>query len=191
MARAGAPTRRSAVLTGLVIASTRPGRVGLRRRRVVREARPGARPIEKECSTWPRSRCLSWTSRTPAAAPLHPARTPFAGAPRLEAVTPSSSSCRSTTTGFNAPLKKARDFLNSEWRYKRRRLVGYGGVAAGTRTAQMIRGRPRAPAMVRVPRRGMPALPGPTSSTRTSTSAECQHASGGPRDARRAGACGK
>lgn len=41
--------------------------------------------------------------------------------------------------GFNAPLKNAIDFLHEEWRYKPVGLVSYGGVAAGTRAAQMIK----------------------------------------------------
>ena len=41
--------------------------------------------------------------------------------------------------GFNAPLKNAIDYLNAEWGYKPVGLVSYGGVAAGTRAAQMIK----------------------------------------------------
>jgi NAD(P)H-dependent FMN reductase len=41
--------------------------------------------------------------------------------------------------GFNAPLKNAIDFLHNEWQYKPVGLVSYGGVAAGTRAAQMIK----------------------------------------------------
>ena len=41
--------------------------------------------------------------------------------------------------GFNAPLKNAVDYLNHEWHYKAVGLVSYGGVAAGTRAAQMIK----------------------------------------------------
>jgi NAD(P)H-dependent FMN reductase len=41
--------------------------------------------------------------------------------------------------GFNAPLKNAIDFLHNEWSYKPVGLVSYGGVAAGTRAAQMIK----------------------------------------------------
>ncbi len=41
--------------------------------------------------------------------------------------------------GFNAPLKNAIDFLHVEWTYKPVGLVSYGGVAAGTRAAQMIK----------------------------------------------------
>jgi NAD(P)H-dependent FMN reductase len=41
--------------------------------------------------------------------------------------------------GFSAPLKNAIDFLNWEWRYKPVGFVSYGGIAAGTRSVQMIK----------------------------------------------------
>ena len=41
--------------------------------------------------------------------------------------------------GFTAPLKNAIDFLHEEWKYKPVGLVSYGGVAAGTRAAQMLK----------------------------------------------------
>ncbi len=41
--------------------------------------------------------------------------------------------------GITAPLKNALDYLNQEWKYKPLGLVSYGGVAAGTRAAQMIK----------------------------------------------------
>jgi NAD(P)H-dependent FMN reductase len=41
--------------------------------------------------------------------------------------------------GFTAPLKNAIDYLQHEWAYKPLGLVSYGGVAAGTRAAQMIK----------------------------------------------------
>src|SRR6185437_2310461 len=41
--------------------------------------------------------------------------------------------------GFTAPLKNAIDYLHSEWAYKPVGLVSYGGVSAGTRAAQMIK----------------------------------------------------
>jgi len=40
---------------------------------------------------------------------------------------------------FTAPLKNAIDFLHEEWQYKPVELVSYGGVSAGTRAAQMIK----------------------------------------------------
>jgi NAD(P)H-dependent FMN reductase len=41
--------------------------------------------------------------------------------------------------GFTAPLKNAIDYLHHEWHYKSVGLVSYGGVAAGTRAAQMVK----------------------------------------------------
>jgi NAD(P)H-dependent FMN reductase len=41
--------------------------------------------------------------------------------------------------GFNAPLKNAIDFLHEEWRGKPVGFVSYGGVAGGTRAVQMIK----------------------------------------------------
>jgi NAD(P)H-dependent FMN reductase len=41
--------------------------------------------------------------------------------------------------GFTAPLKNAIDYLHSEWQFKPVGLVSYGGVAAGTRAVQMLK----------------------------------------------------
>jgi NAD(P)H-dependent FMN reductase len=41
--------------------------------------------------------------------------------------------------GFNAPLKNAIDFLHQEWAYKPVGFVSYGGVSAGTRAVQMAK----------------------------------------------------
>jgi NAD(P)H-dependent FMN reductase len=41
--------------------------------------------------------------------------------------------------GFTAPLKNAIDYLHAEWAYKPVGLVSYGGVAAGARAVQMIK----------------------------------------------------
>ena len=40
---------------------------------------------------------------------------------------------------FNAVLKNALDFLSQEWANKPAGFVSYGGVAAGTRAAQMLK----------------------------------------------------
>jgi NAD(P)H-dependent FMN reductase len=42
--------------------------------------------------------------------------------------------------GFNAPLKNAIDYLHQEWAYKPVGFVSYGGISAGTRAVQMIKG---------------------------------------------------
>ncbi|MDX6311943.1 MAG: hypothetical protein QOF44_1407 [Streptomyces sp.] len=41
--------------------------------------------------------------------------------------------------GYNAELKNAIDYLHNEWHHKPVGLVSYGGVSAGTRAAQMIK----------------------------------------------------
>jgi len=41
--------------------------------------------------------------------------------------------------GFSAPLKNALDYLFFEWNYKPVGVVSYGGVSAGTRSAQMLK----------------------------------------------------
>ena len=41
--------------------------------------------------------------------------------------------------GFNAAIKNAIDYLNQEWAYKPLGFVSYGGVAAGTRAVQMLK----------------------------------------------------
>jgi NAD(P)H-dependent FMN reductase len=41
--------------------------------------------------------------------------------------------------GFNAAIKNAIDYLNAEWQHKAVGFVSYGGVAAGTRAVQMLK----------------------------------------------------
>jgi NAD(P)H-dependent FMN reductase len=41
--------------------------------------------------------------------------------------------------GYPAPLKNAIDYLHHEWRYKPVGFVSYGGVAAGTRAVQQLK----------------------------------------------------
>jgi NAD(P)H-dependent FMN reductase len=41
--------------------------------------------------------------------------------------------------GFTAPLKNAIDYLFQEWQYKAVGLVSYGGLSGGLRAAQMIK----------------------------------------------------
>jgi NAD(P)H-dependent FMN reductase len=40
---------------------------------------------------------------------------------------------------INAPLKNALDFLYQEWAHKPAGIVAYGGIAAGSRAAEMLR----------------------------------------------------
>ena len=41
--------------------------------------------------------------------------------------------------GFNAPLKNAIDYLHHEWKHKPLGFVSYGGVSGGTRAVQMVK----------------------------------------------------
>ncbi len=41
--------------------------------------------------------------------------------------------------GFNAAIKNALDYLAQEWAYKPVGFVSYGGIAAGTRAVQMLK----------------------------------------------------
>jgi NAD(P)H-dependent FMN reductase len=41
--------------------------------------------------------------------------------------------------GFNAAIKNAIDFLHTEWQYKPVGFASYGGVAAGTRAVQLLK----------------------------------------------------
>ncbi|MCD6013205.1 MAG: NADPH-dependent reductase [Flavipsychrobacter sp.] len=41
--------------------------------------------------------------------------------------------------GYPAPLKNALDFIYQEWNYKPVGFVSYGGIAAGTRSVQMLK----------------------------------------------------
>ena len=41
--------------------------------------------------------------------------------------------------GFNAPIKNAIDYLHFEWEHKALGFASYGGVAAGTRAVQMLK----------------------------------------------------
>jgi len=41
--------------------------------------------------------------------------------------------------GYTAPLKNALDFLHREWQHKPVGFVSYGGVAAGTRAVQLLK----------------------------------------------------
>ena len=53
--------------------------------------------------------------------------------------------------GFTAPLKNAIDYLSQEWQYKPVGFVSYGGVSGGTRAVQMAKQVVTALKMVPVP----------------------------------------
>jgi NAD(P)H-dependent FMN reductase len=123
----------------IVIASTRPGRVGL--------------PV----SQWFESQAVAHGAFDVEVADLAELRLPFMDEPlhpRLQQYEHAHTKRWSALVaaadafvfvmpeynhGFNAPLKNAIDFLHNEWQYKPLGLVAYGGVAAGTRAAQMVK----------------------------------------------------
>jgi NAD(P)H-dependent FMN reductase len=123
----------------IIIASTRPGRVGL--------------PV----AHWFEARAVAHAGFDVAVADLAELNLPFMDEPshpRLQQYTQQHTKHWSGivsvsdafafvmpeyNNGFNAPLKNAIDFLHHEWKYKPVGIVSYGGVSAGTRAAQMIR----------------------------------------------------
>jgi NAD(P)H-dependent FMN reductase len=123
----------------IIIASTRPGRVGL--------------PVGQ----WFEERARAHGAFEVQVVDLAEVRLPFLDEPnhpRLREYTKQHTRDWSATIdsadafafvmpeynyGFTAPLKNAIDFLHHEWRHKPVGLVSYGGVAAGTRAAQMLK----------------------------------------------------
>lgn len=123
----------------IVIASTRPGRVGL--------------PVAQ----WFRTRAVAHGGFTVDVADLAEINLPFLDEPnhpRLHQYTHQHTKDWSARVaaadafvfvmpeynyGFNAPLKNAIDYLYREWQYKPVGFVSYGGIAAGTRAVQMLK----------------------------------------------------
>jgi NAD(P)H-dependent FMN reductase len=123
----------------IVIASTRPGRVGL--------------PVGR----WFEAHARAHGAFEVEVADLAEIALPFMDEPnhpRLRQYTHKHTKDWSTTVdaadafalvmpeynyGFTAPLKNAIDYLHMEWVYKPVGLVSYGGISAGTRAAQMIK----------------------------------------------------
>jgi len=123
----------------IVIASTRPGRVGL--------------PVGR----WFESQARAHAGFEVEVADLAELKLPFMDEPKhprlreytkphtrewsakVEAADAFAFVMPEYNHGLTAPLKNAIDFLHEEWRYKAVGLVSYGGVAAGTRAAQMLK----------------------------------------------------
>lgn len=123
----------------VVIASTRPGRVGLHvgqwvHRRAVEHpafdvdlvdlAQLGLpfldEPNHPRLRQYTRQHTRDWSARVDAA-------------DAFVFVTPE------YNHGYNAPLKNAIDYLHHEWHHKPVGFVSYGGVAAGTRAVQQLK----------------------------------------------------
>jgi NAD(P)H-dependent FMN reductase len=123
----------------IVIASTRPGRVGL--------------PVGR----WFEGRAREHGGFAVEVADLAELRLPFMDEPnhpRLGEYTKQHTKDWSASVqaadafafvmpeynhSFTAPLKNAIDFLHQEWQHKPVGLVSYGGVAAGTRAVQALK----------------------------------------------------
>jgi NAD(P)H-dependent FMN reductase len=123
----------------IVIASTRPGRVGL--------------PVGR----WFEGRARAHGGFEVEVADLAELRLPFMDEPnhprlgeytkqhtkdwsaRVQAADAFAFVMPEYNHSFTAPLKNAIDFLHQEWQHKPVGLVSYGGVAAGTRAAQMLK----------------------------------------------------
>jgi NAD(P)H-dependent FMN reductase len=140
--RAGGPSTRQypgVPALQIIIASTRPGRVGLPVGRWVhdRAAADGRfdvdlvdlaelrlpfmdEPSHPRLRRYTHRHTREWSARVDAA-------------DAFVMVTPE------YNHGFTAPLKNAIDYLHEEWRHKPVGLVSYGGVAAGTRAVQMLK----------------------------------------------------
>ncbi len=131
------PERESSLL--IVIASTRPGRVGL----------PVGRWFEQRARAHGGFRVtvvdLAELSLPLMDEPNHPRLRKYTkphtrrwselvdGADAFAFVMPE------YNYSFTAPLKNAIDYLHQEWQYKPVGLVSYGGVSAGTRAAAALR----------------------------------------------------
>ena len=131
------PTSRPTLM--IIIASTRPGRVGL--------------PVAQ----WFRTRAVEHGGFSVKVADLAELNLPFMDEPnhpRLRQYTHQHTKDWSARVdsadavvfvmpeynyGFNAPLKNAIDYLHHEWAYKPAGFVSYGGVSAGTRAVQMLK----------------------------------------------------
>ncbi|HUZ56139.1 MAG TPA: NAD(P)H-dependent oxidoreductase [Streptosporangiaceae bacterium] len=89
--------------------------------------------------------------------------------------------------GLNAAIKNAIDYLNAEWRYKPVGFASYGGVAAGTRSVQMLK--QVSTVLKMVPLSEVVHIPfvHQIPRQRAPPSAERGHGAGRDRDARRAG----
>jgi NAD(P)H-dependent FMN reductase len=123
----------------IVIASTRPGRIGLPLGRWMNEraAAHGAfeidlvdlaelglpfmdEPHHPRLGRYTRGHTLEWSARV-------------AAADAFVFVTPE------YNFGLTAPLKNAIDYLHHEWHHKPVGFMSYGGVSAGTRAVQMLK----------------------------------------------------
>ena len=99
----------------IIIASTRPGRVG------------------PSVASWINERAIAHGGFDVELIDLAEVNLPMFDADAFIFVVPE------YNYGFNAAIKNAIDYLNAEWQHKPVGFVSYGGVAAGTRAVQMLK----------------------------------------------------
>jgi NAD(P)H-dependent FMN reductase len=123
----------------IVIASTRPGRVGLPIAEWFEERAVADDGFEVEIAD------LAAIDLPLMNEPKHPRRREYEHqhtkdwSARVEAADAFVFVHPEYNHGITAPLKNALDYLSQEWAYKPLGLVSYGSVSAGTRAAQMIK----------------------------------------------------
>lgn len=124
---------------GVIIASTRPGRVGLPVSDWVIEAARSHGGFEVEVLD------LAGINLPLMDEPNHPRLQQYthahtiAWSERIKALDAFVIVMPEYNYGYSAPLKNALDYLFKEWAYKPAGLVSYGGVSGGLRAAQMIK----------------------------------------------------
>jgi NAD(P)H-dependent FMN reductase len=123
----------------IVIASTRPGRVGLPVGRWVAEAARTHGGFDVEVTD------LAELALPMMDEPHHPRLRRYehdhtkAWSARVDASDAFVLVFPEYNHSFTAPLKNALDYLHGEWAHKPVGLVSYGGVSAGTRAAQQLK----------------------------------------------------
>ena len=124
---------------GVIIASTRPGRIGLPVATWIIDAAKAHGGFEIEVLD------LSEINLPLLDEPSHPRLQQYAHAhtiewsKRIDALDAFVIVMPEYNYGYSAPLKNALDYLFKEWAYKPAGLVSYGGISGGLRAAQMIK----------------------------------------------------
>ncbi len=132
----------------IIIASTRPGRIGLPVANWFVEQATAHRGFELDVADLAELRLPLLDE------PNHPRLRQYtknhthAWSARADAADAVVMITSEYNSGYPAALKNAIDFLHHEWRYKPVGFVSYGGVAAGTRAVQQLKQVVAAVAMV-------------------------------------------
>lgn len=129
----------ASIKLGVIIASTRPGRVGLPVGNWIIEAARSHGGFEVEVLD------LAEINLPLMDEPNHPRLQQYthahtiAWSERIDALDAFVIVMPEYNYGYSAPLKNALDYLFKEWAYKPAGLVSYGGISGGLRAAQMIK----------------------------------------------------